>query len=144
VPLITSKREYAARYEEFREKLQAVNRLLRESGSEIDNKQEFVVLDEEAFQNCERDGESSSCLSELSVADEIITTAPGLPAPTVNVERPAASAKIVAQSSPPPMIVEDQPNTQRQVTLDDLRRQQALKPKRLSSSPTSADQMTLW
>jgi len=100
--------------------------------------------DEEAFQNCERDGASFSRLSELHVADEIITTAPGLPAPAVNVERRVASAESDAQSSPPPMIVEDRPNTQRQVTLDDLRRQKYQKSKRRSSPATSAEQLTLW
>ena len=136
--------EYAGKYEEFREKLRAVNRLLSEGGSQIDNKQEFIVLDEEAFQNCERNGAPSSFLSEPSVADEIITPAPVAPSPAVDVERLTASADSDAQSSSPSMMVEDQPNTQRQVTLDDLWLQQDKKPKRRSSSDTSADQMTLW
>jgi hypothetical protein len=55
-----------------------------------------------------------------------------------------ASAESDAQSSPPPMIVEDRPNTQRQVTLDDQQRQKNQKSKRRSSPATSAEQMTLW
>ncbi len=45
--------EYAGRYEEFRVKLRQVNQSLRESGSQVDDKQDFAALDLEAFQRFE-------------------------------------------------------------------------------------------
>jgi hypothetical protein len=137
--------EYAGRYEEFREKLRQVNCLLREEGAQVDEKQEFAVLDQEAFLNCERNGEPTHCLSEPSAAAEAVAAMPGSLAPAPKAENPVFSSENNGQQSPPAMAIEEKQCVQPQITLNDLRdqqHQQNQKPTRPSEPP--AAQMSLW
>src|SRR5262245_9233671 len=94
--------EYAGRYEEFREKLRRVNRSLRESGSQIDDKQDFAALDPEAFQRYEIDESRIEEAKESSVTAASAAATIEIPAP-VTTAQPLASAdaRTPQRSSPP-------------------------------------------
>ena len=139
--------EYAGRYEEFREKLRQVNYLLREEGAQIGEKQEFAILDQEAFLNCERNGEPTHCLSEPSATSEAVAAMPGLLAPAPKAENPVVSLGNNGQQSPPSITIEEKQCVQPQITLDDLRdqqHQQDQKATRPYITEPPATQMSLW
>lgn len=139
--------EYAGRYEEFREKLRQVNCLLREEGAQVDEKQEFAVLDQEAFLNCERNGEPTHCLSEPSAAAEAVEDMPAPLAPAPKAEQPVFSSGNNGQQSPPAMTIEEKQCVRPQITLNDLcdeQHQQDQKPTRPSTTEPPAAQMSLW
>ena len=128
--------EYAGRYEEFREKLRKVNRLLREAGSQVDDKQNFAALDPEAYQRCEVDE------SQIEEVKESYATAASAAA-TTEIPTPVTTAQpfaIADGGTPQPSVVaEERPPTSPPTTLDDLRRQLDRAPKRRSASGSSAD-----
>jgi len=140
--------EYAPRYAEIQAEFERVNRLLKEDGSEIDEKQEFAVLDQEALQCCERDEPGNEEARGVSVVDGSAAGTPEIPA-AVNAAQPSV---ITEKETPPtPIIVEEPPPAHPLITLDDLRRQLAQTSKRRSSAAPSAtsatpqsEQMSLW
>jgi hypothetical protein len=125
---------YAPRYEEFREKLRKVNRLLRESGSQVDDKHEFAVLDPEAFQDCERDEAPIEEAKESFVAVASAAAPPEVPAVVTVAQSPIPED---AGTPQPSSIVEERQHTSPPITLDDLRRQLGQVPKRRSSAASS-------
>lgn len=132
--------EYAGRYEEFREKLRQVNRSLRESGSQVDDKQDFAAIDPEAFQRCEIDEPRVEEAKESYVTEASSAATPEIPAPVTT----AQSLAIADAGTPQPSaVVEVRPPTSPPTTLDDLRRQLDRAPKRRSASASSsADEAT--
>jgi hypothetical protein len=127
--------EYAGRYDEFREKLRQVNRSLRESGSQVDDKQEFAALDPEAFQRCEIDEPRVEEAKESCVTAAPAAATTEIPAPLTA----AQSLAITDAGTPQPSaIAEERPPTSPSITLDDLRRQLDRTPKRRSASASSA------
>jgi helicase-like protein len=136
---------YAARYEEFREKLRQVNRSLRETGSQIDDKQVFAVLDPEAFQRCERDESPIEEAKESFVAEASAAAPPEVPAVVAAAQSPIPED---AGTPQPSGIVEERQHTSSPITLDDLRRQLGQSPKRRSPTVSSVTvdeaQMSLW
>ena len=137
--------EYAGRYDEFREKLRQVNRSLRESGSQVDDKQEFAALDPEAFQHCEIDEAQIEEAKEPSVASASAAVTTEIPASVTGAQSPVPADAGTPQLS---VIGEDRPPVPPPTTLDDLRRQLNRAPKRrsacASSATAEATQMTLW
>lgn len=136
--------EYASRYEEFQEKLRRINRSLRESGSQVDDKQEFAALDPEAFQHCERDesgieGAKESCVTEASSAanPEILATEIDAQLPVLADAGTSLPATIDASLPERPPTI-----------LDDLGRRLGQMPKRRSASASSpaneSTQLSLW
>jgi len=136
--------EYASRYTEIQAEFERVNRLLKEDGSEIDEKQEFAVLDQEALQCCERDEPGNEEAREVSVVDGSAAAIPEIPA-VIDTAQPSVIAE--DETPPAPIIVEELP-AHPPITLDDLRRQLAQTSKRRSSAAPSAtpqsEQMSLW
>jgi hypothetical protein len=119
-------------------------RLLRESGSQVDDNQEFAVLDPEAFQHCEKDEPPIEEAKESSVAEASAVAHHEIPASVT-----AAQVRITEEAGTPKpsgIVEERQPTSPpiTPITIDDLRRQQDQKPKRRSTSAISTEQMTLW
>ncbi|MCI0419524.1 MAG: hypothetical protein L0312_09930 [Acidobacteria bacterium] len=140
--------EYAPRYAEIQAEFERVNRLLKEDGSEIDEKQEFAVLDQEALQRCESDGLGIEEVREAPVVDGSAAVTPEIPA-AVNASYPPVIAE--KETPLPPIIIEEPAPANPPTTLDDLRRQLTQTPKRRSPSASSAasvvaqsTQMSLW
>jgi hypothetical protein len=128
--------EYAGRYEEFREKLRKVNRLLREAGSQVDDKQNFAALDPEAYQRCELDASQNEEAKESYATAASAATTTKIPAPVTAAQSPVTAD---AGTPRPSVVVEERPPTSPPTTLDDLRRQLDRAPKRRSASVASAD-----
>jgi hypothetical protein len=126
--------EYAGRYEEFREKLRKVNRLLRDAGSQVDDKQNFAALDPEAYQRCEIDESRIEEAKESFVAEASAAAPPEVPAVVTAAQSPIPED---AGTPQPSGIVEERQHTSPPITLDDLRRQLGQAPKRRSSTASS-------
>jgi hypothetical protein len=128
--------EYAGMYEEFREKLRKVNRLLRDAWSQVDDKQNFAALDPEAYQRCEIDE------SQIEEAKESVVTSASAAA-TIEIPAQVTTAEPLAIADggtpQPSAVAEERPPTSPPTTLDDLRRQLDRAPKRRSASTSSAD-----
>jgi len=126
--------EYAGKYEEFRAKLREVNRALRESGSDIGDKQLFAALDPEAFEQYEGDEASAEAAKELPAA-EPPAAPPEVPAASIETQPPV----LTKQSKPEADVIsEDRPNIPI-VTLDEPQRQFSQEVKRRSGSSTPKD-----
>jgi hypothetical protein len=137
---------YARRYEELQEQFLRVNQLLKEDGSQIDDKQEFIALDEDAFGDCEPAVEESVQLSETVSPPLIGATVPEMPdepapdhvAPTQAEEKELSRTATTAIALDPSC---------GQLTLDDLRNQARLTDKRKpSAAPRTSQpaQLSLW
>src|SRR5262249_9207647 len=137
---------YASKYEELQAQFLHVNQLLKEDGSQIDDKQEFMSLDEDAFRNCEPEVEKSSQQSEE------------VPAKIEPASVPATSAEPVGDQTAPPHAAEREPSlvataaiggepSRRQITLDELRSQATQTNRRKPSTASRSDQpaqLSLW
>jgi hypothetical protein len=136
--------DYAPKYEELQAQLQRVNQLLKEDGSQIDDRQEFIALDQEAFQHCEPRVEVSVGPPEETLITHEADSAPiTLPDPAVNQAEPDSPKEKELQQQP--AIVVEQ--TRLQITLDDLLNQEPRKSRRKpSTSPRSGQsaQLSLW
>lgn len=138
--------DYARKYEELQAQLQRVNQSLKEDGSQIDEKQEFIALDEDAFRNCEPDVEESVQPSEaVSAQLEITPVSVTSPQPVDDQTAPShseekePSLKAAAAGAGEP--------TRRQITLDDLRDQAPQKSGRKPSAAHRTNQpaqLSLW
>jgi Helicase conserved C-terminal domain len=134
---------YARKYEELQAHLRRVNQLLKEDGSQIDDKQEFAALDEDAFRHCEPDVEKSVQPTGAVSAPLEVTTASAEPvgnqtAPSHTAEKKLSFAATVAIVGEP---------SRRQITLDDLRSQAPQTNRRKpSASPRAGQpaQLSLW
>jgi len=137
--------EYAGKYQEFREKLKRVNRSLRESGSQVDDKQEFAVLDPEAFQRCDMGEPDFGEAKESSETEASAAATLEIPATEIAAQSPVLADKGTAA---PSSAVEYPPPAHPGAALDDLRRQFDQTPKRrspsASSAPAESTQMSLW
>ena len=121
---------YAAKYAELQAQLQRVNQQLSEDGSQIDDRQEFAALDEDAFQHCEPREETP-----ISPSEEIPTG----PMPPMKSE--------VKESLPPTTQVIVADPSRPRITLDDLRDQPPPKNKRKPSTTSHtapSGQLSLW
>lgn len=138
--------DYAQKYEDLQAQLQRVNQSLKEDGSQIDDKQEFAALDEDAFRHCELDIEESAQQSEevsaqLEITPVSVTSAQPVDdqtAPSHAAEKELCLTATATIGGEPP---------RRQTTLDDLRSQAPLKNRRNPSSAPRADQpaqLSLW
>lgn len=121
-----------------------MTRSLRESGSQVDNKQAFAVLDSEAYRPCDRDESGAGEAKGSSAAEHAPAATPEILA-TVIAPR---SAVIADEGTPPSVVVEEPPSAHPRATLDDLRGQLVQAPKERSRSASSAAtetmQLTLW
>ncbi|MGH9841697.1 MAG: helicase-related protein [Blastocatellia bacterium] len=127
---------YAAKYAELQAQLQRVNQQLNEDGSQIDDRQEFAALDQDAFQHCEPHAEGS-----IPPAENILGEIPAPPTSEEKVLPPPTGQSIVTEQ----LIVAEHPC--HQITLDDLRNQPPQKDKRKPSSTprtSSSAQLSLW
>jgi hypothetical protein len=137
---------YAQKYEELQSQLQRVNQLLKEDGSQIDEKQEFVALDEDAFQNCELGVEESTQPSEAASAQIEITPVPSTSAEPVGDQTAPSRAEEKESSLTATAAIGGEPS-RCQITLDDLRDQAPQKSGRKLSDAHRTDhpaQLSLW
>jgi hypothetical protein len=122
--------DYAPKYAELQTQFQIVNQQLIEGGSQIDDRQEFVALDQEAFQHCEPLAEISASPAEKISAEQMT--------PVISEEKVTAPEMMQ-------LIVADRPS--HQTTLDDLRNQPPQKNRRKPSTAShtvSSGQLSLW
>jgi hypothetical protein len=109
--------------------------LLRDAGSQVDDKQNFAALDPEAYQRCEIDE------SQIEEAKESYVTAVSA-ASTTEIPAPVTTAQPLAIADggtpQPSAVAEERPPTSPPTTLDDLRRQLDRAPKRRSADASSA------
>jgi hypothetical protein len=137
---------YARKYEELHAQLQHINQLLKEDGSQIDDKQEFLALDEDAFRNCESTDEKSIQPTEEFSTQHGNLSIPGASAEPVSdqtapnhlseKETLLTAAAVIVGETPPP-----------QITLDDLRNHTPQKKGRKRSAARPTDQpaqLNLW
>jgi hypothetical protein len=138
--------DYAPKYEELQAQLQGVNQQLKEDGSQIDDKQEFAALDEEAFQHCEPSVEGLVPSSEETSAGLELAPAPLAPIePAGDSTPPAVTEEKDAQAEEKPVIVAEAPC--QQLTLDDLRDRSPQRNRRKSSTAPRTNQtaqLSLW
>ena len=137
---------YAQKYEELQAQLQRVNQLLKEDGSQIDDKQEFAALDEDAFRNCEPDVEESIQQSEEVSAQPEITSIPVTSAESVSDQTAPSHVAEKELSFTAAAAIAGEPS-RRQITLDDLRSQAPQTNRRKPSSAPGAEQpaqLSLW
>jgi len=137
---------YAQKYEELQSQLQRVNQLLKEDGSQIDDKQEFTVLDEDAFRNCEPGIEKSVQPSEAVSADLELAPVPVTPAESVGDQTAPSHSEEKELSLTATAAIAGEPS-RRQITLDDLRDQSPQKSGRKPSTAHRTDhpaQLSLW
>ncbi len=137
---------YARKYEECQAQLKQINQLLKEDGSQIDDKQEFVALDEDAFQNCEPYVEKFSQSSKAVSAQIEITPAPITPAEPVGDQAASSHSEEEESSLTATATIGGEPS-RRQITLDDLRGQAPQTTRRKPSAPHRTDhpaQLSLW
>lgn len=136
---------YAQKYEELQAQFKRVNQLLKDEGSQIEDKQEFAALDQDAFQECEpRVEESCQSSEKTSAHPEIAPTPSAFAEPAVN---PTLSASFEEESPQPEaeFVIPEESSNQR-ITLDDLRNQAPQKNRRkLAASHTERSaQLSLW
>jgi hypothetical protein len=137
---------YARKYEELQAQLRRVNQLLKEDGSQIDDKQEFAALDEDAFRNCEPDAEESIPQSEAVSARLEITPVPVTSAEPVRDQATPSHAAEKELSLAATAVIAGEPS-RCQLTLDDLRSQVPQTNRRKPSSVPREDQpaqLSLW
>jgi len=138
--------DYAPKYAELQAQLQRVNQLLTEDGSQIDDKQEFAALDEEAFQHCEPSVEGLVPSSgETSAGLELAPTPLAPIEPASDSTAPAVTEEKGAQAEEKPVIVAEAPR--QQLTLDDLRDRSPQSNRRKSSTAPRTNQtaqLSLW
>ncbi len=138
--------DYAQKYEELQAQFQRVNQLLKEDGSQIEDKQDFAALDQDAFQKCEPRVEAPIQATEVVSAHLEIAPVPLAAAESaVNSIPPVILEQKDAQPEEAPVVVAEQ--THHHVTLDDLRNQPSQKNRRKPSTTTRAEhsaQLSLW
>ncbi len=137
---------YARKYEELQAQLQRVNQLLKEDGSQIDDKQEFAALDEDAFRNCEPGVEESVQQSEAVSARLEITPVPITSAEPVGDLTVPSHEEETELSLTATAAIAGEPS-RRQITLDDLWSQAPQKSGRKPSAAPRAGQpaqLSLW
>jgi len=137
---------YARKYEELQAQLQRINQLLKEDGSQIDDKQEFTALEEDAFRHCEPDVKESVQQSEEVSARLEITPAPVTSAEPVGDKTASSQAEEKESSLTATAAIAGEPS-RRQITLDDLRDQAPQTNKRKPSAASRTDhpaQLSLW
>ncbi len=118
--------DYAQKYEELQAQFQRVNQLLKEDGSQIDDKQDFAALDQDAFQKCEPRVEAPIQATEVVSAHLEIAPVPLATAESaVNSIPPVILDEKDAQPEETPVVVAEQ--THHHVTLDEMRRDLELK-----------------
>lgn len=137
---------YARKYEELQAQRRRVNQLLKDDGSQIDDKQEFAALDEDAFRNCEPDVEVYVRQSEEVSAQPEITSVPVTSAEPVGDQTAPSHAAEKELSLTATAAIAGEPS-RRQITLDDLQSQAPQTNKRKPPAAPRADQPTqlsLW
>lgn len=138
--------DYAQKYEELQAQFQRVNQLLKEDGSQVDDKHDFAALDQDAFQKCEPRVEAPIQATEVVSAHLEIAPIPFAAAESaVNSIPPVILEQKDAQPEETPVVVAEQ--THHHVTLDDLRNQPSQKNTRKPSTTTRAEhsaQLSLW
>ncbi len=138
--------DYAPKYAELQTQLERVNQLLKEDGSQIDDRQEFAALDEEALQHCGPSVEEP--VQSFGEASPDLDSAP-LPIAAVEQAADSTPAAVIeekgAQAEEKLVIVPEGPRLP--VTLDDLRKQSLQKNRRKPSSASrtgQSTQLSLW
>ncbi|MEP7338492.1 MAG: hypothetical protein ABI977_12210 [Acidobacteriota bacterium] len=138
--------DYAQKYEELQAQFLRVNQLLKEDGSQIDDRQEFGALDQDAFRNCEpRVEDSIQSPEEISTHLEIAPVSVASTEATVNSTPSAIFEEKGTQPEEKPVIIEEQ--SRRHITPDDLRSQTPQKNRRHPSSAPRTEQpgqLSLW
>jgi hypothetical protein len=138
--------DYAPKYAELQAQLQRVNQLLKEDGSQIDDKQEFAALDEDAFRNCEPRVEEPTQPSEVVSAPIEIAPAPVMPVEPVGDQTAPPPTEEAELSLTATAAIAGGPS-RRQITLDALRDQAPQKSGRKpSAAPRGGQpaQLSLW
>jgi len=137
---------YAQKYEELQAQLRRVNQLLKDDGSQIDDKQEFAALDEDAFRNCEPEVEKSVHPSEEIPAKIEIASVPSTTADPVGDQTEPSHQEEKESSFTATAAISREPS-RCQITLDELRSQATQTNRRKPSTDSRPDQpaqLSLW